>query len=238
MNTISKRNAAISNLNEKLNTQIPFEEEGAAHPRINPEQLLFRVEALSQKTTLPLTVKHDTLGTVETAVRRLEQDVANGFSINYFLTEEELELEVLDLSGSQILTVRSGMLWDNENISVTVAGDYETNTYKEEEYVGLIELDDTLEIVERGVKVAEFENSKIATLLNLKETLEDIRLIVDNERKYPLETTVSADDYVIHDLSEIGSYGIQELSSLNLSALANELNPPAKAKERTAEFSM
>ncbi|MFS1428956.1 hypothetical protein LMH73_017885 [Vibrio splendidus] len=238
MNALSKRNAAIGALNDKLNTNIPFEEEGVTTSKLNPEMLMFQAEALAQKTALPLTVRGETLGAVETAIKRQERDIENGFSMNYFLNEDEMEMEILDLNAEQLLTVRTGLLWDTEEISVTISDDYEDKIHKETESVGMLELEDSLEIVENGIKVQEFSDSKIATLLNLQETLEQIRLIADNESRYPLDHSVSADDLPLLDLAEITHYGIQDLPELNEKALTDELKPAPKVKERLVEFSM
>ncbi|MDW1583506.1 hypothetical protein R7Q39_22105 [Vibrio sp. 947] len=230
MKQLNTRNAAIHNLNEKLGLSIPFETESTVNGQ-DPNSLLFKAEMFEKVTSIKPTPKEQSLLSLSAALSRLEKVIKRGFAFNMVINEDEFEMEVVNLSNEPLMTIKSQMMWDKDTIKIIVDGEYDSQEYSERELVGMIELEDTLQVFEGEKQLDSLEASSMATSLNLSQVLEDLRFIQSNEDKYPMDNVTSC-DLRVYDMENFDVSEFESIDELNLESFNNTFgNSKSKAKE-------
>ncbi len=230
MKTLNTRNAAIHNLNEKLGLSIPFETESTVNGQ-DPNSLLFKAEMFEKVTSIKPAPKEQSLRSLSAALSRLEKVIKRGFAFNMVINEDEFEMEVVNLSNEPLMTIKSQMMWDKDTIKIIVDGEYDSQEYSERELVGMIELEDTLQVFEGIKQLDSLEASSMAASLNLSQVLEDLRFIPSNEDKYPMDS-VTCCDLRVYDMENFDVSEFESIDELNLESFEKTFgNARAKAKE-------
>ncbi|EQM47857.1 hypothetical protein D051_0247 [Vibrio parahaemolyticus VPCR-2010] len=235
MKKVSTRNAAIHNLNEKLGLSIPFETESSVNGQ-DPNSLLFKAEMFEKVTSIKPTPKEQSLLSLSAALSRLEKVIKRGFAFNMVINEDEFEMEVVNLSNEPLMTIKSQMMWGKDNIKIIVDGEYDCQEHNERELVGMIELEDTLQVFEGENQLDSLEASDMAKSLNLSQVLEDLRFIQSNEAMYPMDNVTSS-DLRVYDMENFDVSELESIEALDLESFSNTFGN-SKSKIREPELAI